>query len=180
MNHLLTNHSGIDTVINNIQQEIYPVLKERWNNADIDCYGRVYRYPNRGGEVTPVIMDVDGEYNEVFFDDNKAGHIFFIDQETATTEDGFVFTTDIKCVFHLNLQEVITFNERQDERARRDAIEVLDSFYYLGHNVTGYEKGIQNVFSGFETEKIKLTDMHPYHVFAVNLRLSYYLTDKCL
>jgi hypothetical protein len=72
-----------------------------------------------------------------------------------------------------------TGTERLDAKAHSDAMEVLRNFGFNKYQITGIEKGIDFVFSGFTTSNIRFEDMHPQHCFSVTIDLEYYLTDKC-
>ena len=52
---------------------------------------------------------------------------------------------------------------------------------YIGNNTDPHqiETGIDNVFSGFDTSKIRFDDMQPFHIFSVNGTVGYYLTQNC-
>ena len=78
----------------------------------------------------------------------------------------------------VNLPAIIADSGRQDAQAQRDVVEILRgvSRQFI---VNGIEKEFDEVFSGFDTEKIQFNDIHPLHCFAVLMELNYYLTDKC-
>ena len=43
----------------------------------------------------------------------------------------------------------------------------------------GLEKTIAKVFEGYNIDKSKFDDMHPYHVFAITGNLIYELSNNC-
>jgi len=52
-----------------------------------------------------------------------------------------------------------------------EALKIVNQYKIF--RITGFEEGIDKVFKGFNIEKIKLTNMHPYHVFAITGKLKY-------
>lgn len=180
MNFVRTSVVGIDTVIQSVQTELYNSLVSQWVN-NIDGYGRVYKNINGDGDVIPEFYVGKGEYKEAYYNDDKACTFMFIETDNHVSEDQFVYSNEVKCVFMVNLDKVYqNTTERLDEFARRDVISILREASYEQFEITGIEKGINNVFSGFETKGIKFSDIHPYHCFSVKLNLSYYITDKCV
>lgn len=177
MNTVLTTTSGIDTEIQELQVALYDALSTTWLNP-IMGYGRVYKTVDKMGKVVPRIYIGSNEYKEVLFDDNTPGSMFFIDGDTHTTEDGFRYSTTVKCVFMLNLDKVITDVERADSEVQRDVVEVIRQ-YNQGFDIEELEKGVKNVFRGFDQQHIKDFDRQPNHCFSVNVKLSYSINDKC-
>jgi hypothetical protein len=80
----------------------------------------------------------------------------------------------------LDLNKIYCSNDsREDMNAQNKVVEILRENAFNRFSITGITKGIKNVFRGFDTSGIKLIDTHPYHCFSVNIKLSYYLTEKC-
>lgn len=176
-NNTLTTPVGIDAAINKIQVSLYEALTDRWN-GNITGYGKAYKNNYKESTKLEWYNASDKDYQDVYYDDNSDATFFFIDEETNSSDDEIVFTSDVKCVFMVNLPKIITDDGRQDSQAQRDAVEALRDVS-TQFKVVGIEKGFNTVFSGIETEKIKFNDIHPLHCFAVLMELNYYLTDKC-
>ena len=178
MNYTLTDTLGIDVAIQNVQTKLYTLLKNRWANKDIDGYGRVHDV----NEV-PRWFNIDTkDYEDVYLDDRISANFSFIPSASSDTDDGYAFVNDVKVVFIVNLETLfIDGVGRQDERAHRDALEALRTIMRAGgiSEIDNVQVGIENVFRGFDQSLIKLDDMHPYHIFAVNVVLPYSLKDKC-
>lgn len=177
MNFTTTTTVGIDTVINSIQTDIYDALIERWLD-DIDGYGRVYK-TDTGNGVVPRYYISSNDYKDVYYDDSRSGQFFFLTDEDSTTEDGGeTYQNNAKVVFMVNLTKIIG-DGRQDELARRDAVEILREYSFNKFTITGIETGVKNVFRGLDSEKVNKADINPLHTFAVKIKLNYYITDKC-
>lgn len=178
MNYTLTTTIGIDHVIQSVQTDIYEWLTAVWD-YELDGYGRIYKNL-KDGKYIPEYFIGDNEYKEVYFNDKVKGSFMFIVDEKNPTEDEMVYINDVKVVFMLNLGEIFpTETNRADSMAHRDAVQALRRFAFMKYSITGVETGVENVFRGFDTSKIDVIDIHPNHCFSVNLKLSYYLTDKC-
>jgi len=176
-NNLLTTPVGIDATINKIQVAIYDALVERWSGT-ITGYGKAYKNNHKESTKLEWYNASDKDYQDVYYDDNSDATFFFIDEESDSSDDEIVFTSNVKCVFMVNLPNIITDVGRQDSQAQRDAVEILRSVSRQ-FKVVGIEKSFNEVFSGIDTEKIMFNDIHPLHCFAVLMELNYYLTDKC-
>ena len=85
-------------------------------------------------------------------------------------------------MFAVNLDSLLSSssNERLDSVVQRDAVEFLRDSDYNTFKITGIQRTIENVYSGYSIENIQASgNIEPLHVFSVNFDLQYYLTDKC-
>lgn len=181
MNNTLSTTVGIDTLIQSIQSDLYSRLTALWLD-DIDGYGRVYKNIDHDSNVTvPQWFNSDSmDYKDVNYNDKVSGTFMFIDDDSHDSEDGQVFTADVKCVFMVDLKKIFpAVTERADAKAQNDVAEYLFSIAGGRFSVTGIEKGLKNVFNGFDTSKILNTDIQPKHCFSINLKVNYYLTQNC-
>jgi len=176
MNFTTTSTVGIDTLIKSIQTDLYALLIERWVD-DIDGYGRVYRNDTEKG-VVPMFYVSENDYKDVFYDDSKSGQFFFLTSADSSTEDEYVYQNETKVVFMVDLTKIVGTG-RQDELARRDVVEFLREIAIERFQITGVETGVKNVFRGLNSEKVNKADINPLHTFSVNIKLNYYITDKC-
>ena len=72
----------------------------------------------------------------------------------------------------LNLNKVTSVkNYRADSEIQQKAIELLTKLKAI--EITSIEKGIENVLSEFNTERIQKNDLQPYHTFSINGNLYY-------
>ena len=177
MNNLLQNTSGIDCEIKSMQKGIYDALIVDFGN--VEGFGRVYRVPTDNQPIPCVFKQGTGkDYQEVYLDDRNSIQFCFIDSETHKTKDGVLYSTPVKVVFWFNLN-VIGKGYRADAEAHRIVSTIFKDDLFNEFTYDSIEKGIESIFRGFDTSKIKNTDMHTYHVFSFNIDLNYYLTRKC-
>jgi hypothetical protein len=180
MNNTIETTSGIDTVIQSIQISMYKHLADIWN-CNIDGYGRVYRNTDEKGKVMPEWYFNYNEYKDVMYNDSFACSFMFIDDETHNTDDEIVFNTGVKIVFMVDLSRILESKTyREDAKVQSDVIEFLRNNSFSRFTIKSLEKGVSNVFRGFDTSSIKFSDLHPYHCFSVNVDLSYYIEDSCI
>jgi len=184
MNYTVTDALGIDATIKLIQEQLYSELIKRWSltssaNTNIDGYGRVYKNLKNGRKL-PENYKGNGEYEDVFLNDKKDAHFLFLVSDDSKTEDEYVYTNKVKAVFIMDLEKCIDGDDRMDGNAHRDAVEILRNLAVSGkYTITGYETGLEKIFSGYSILGIKYDDLQPYHCFAVLMDLNYKLTDKC-
>ena len=177
MNNILSDTIGIDSVIQMIQLNLYNKLPNYWAGS-IDGYGRVYKNIDHNNDNSiPQWFDSSKlEYVDVRYNDNVNCTFCFIDSDNHDSEDGEVFTSNVKCVFMVNLNKILpSYEERADAKAQMTVLNILQDLSSNGYTITKVEKGISNVFSGFDTKKILNSDIQPKHCFSVNIKLSYHL-----
>lgn len=179
MNNKNTDPIGIDEVIEKVKNDIYDNLVDLWG-GEIDAYGRVYKNINSSNQFKPEAFYGEGEYKEVFLNDEVSCTFFFLEGDKDTTEDEILFVSDVKVIFMVNLKEIYPNNKgREDERARAVAVDVLRDFTFHGYTIKGIQKGLKNVFLGLDISQMKYQDIQPYHCFSIEIDLEYYLTKIC-
>lgn len=179
MNNTLTSTVGIDTLIQSVQADLYEKLEAVWSGT-FDGYGRIYKNIDNDGNIKPEWFIGDNEYKEVYYNDETSGNFMFIVDDKSDTTDEVVYTADVKCAFMVDLSKILpTITDRADSFANRDVVSILRDIAYERFSITGIETKVKNVFSEFDTKGIEFNDIHPNYCFSVNLKLSYYLTDKC-
>lgn len=171
MNYNNYPNIGIDNKIKIMQD----VLFQHLGFDNVDFYGRVQKVTTKDDKgLSPQVYISNTERKEVFYDDRNAlgGNVFFVDNDEHTTTDGKRFTAKVKVVFMLNLNKVSSVkNYRADSEIQQKAIELLVKLKAI--EITSIEKGIDNVLSEFNTERIKKSDLQPYHTFSINGNLYY-------
>lgn len=191
MNNLILNPVGLDDAIKSVQVDLYNELTKLW--GDVDGFGRVYKTPVNNGEEIPKYYQTSkivipewynaatDDYEDVYYNDNKSASFCFLTQENDTTEDGMVFLSDVKCVFMMDLSKVYSSSvSRQDSRAQSEVVKILRNFNFGRYKIIGIERRIDFIFREYFTQNIKFNDMHPFHCFAVKIKLKYDLTDNCI
>lgn len=178
MNHTITNPVGIDNEIQFSQTELFKGLN-KWGSIDI--YGRVRKNPitSANGNVSyvPEAYVANGEYRDLYLNDEVNATICFIENEDHNTDEFNVsFTSTVKCVVMLNLNKCYpNIAHRADSEAQLDVVKQLQKNKMF--TINGVEKGIQNIFQGFNIDKITTDDMHPYHIFAITGIMKYKINN---
>lgn len=178
MNNLRTNIHGIDVRLQEIQEELYEALVGAWGD-NITGYGRVYKNVTEKGNIPEWYDATKGDYFDTYFHDSDTANFCFLVDDTSETEDELVFTNNVKCVFVVNLEKAYGNDVRNDQEAKRDALQALRDADLNMFKINEVQTGIKNVFNDYYTEKIKYLDMQPYYCFSINFEINYYLTDKC-
>lgn len=184
MSELILKNSpvGIDTVINNINKLVFDELD--WlstNNSPVNytAYHRALKNPKNGG-IIPEAYEIDtasrtGEYKEVFYDDRlDASSFFYVEDNQSLVDDGtgLMFNTTLSMVFQVDLSKVAdNIDHRGDAEIHRIVVNAINKGVY--GKVSGLVTGIPNVYSEFDTSQIEFTDMHPMHVFRVDIDVNY-------
>lgn len=148
---------------------------------NVDFYGRIQKVLSKDGKsFTPEYYAEWPKRREVYYDGKKAagGNVFFIIANEEPLKNGYL-EANVKVVFMLNLNELIIKGTKliEDKDYWPDS-EIQETCYKLLKrigtiNPSGIERGIQEVFKGFDISGIKLNGMQPYHTFSINGVLKY-------
>lgn len=168
---------GIDNKILIIQN----ALNSHLGFTNVDFFGRVQKIVSKDlKSYTPEFYAEWPKRKEVYYDSKKApgGNVFFIESESHSLKNNQSEAV-IKVVFMLNLEKLSVdgSNFLQGKDYWPDS-EIQEKCFRLlkrigAFEITGIEKGIENVFKGFDISKIKLNGMQPYHCFSINGILKY-------
>lgn len=178
MLHLREHTSGIDCEIQEMQRDIYKALTEVFNFQNVEGYGRLYRKERIEGTFPEWYNSVTGDYEITYLDDTKNVIFSFIDGEDHTSRDGFTYVAPVKIVFWFNL-DAIQSKAYRDSEAQRIASVILNKEITTTFTYDRLQKGIRKVYSGFNVNDIRFKNKQPYHVFSLNINLTYHLTKKC-
>ena len=164
-----TNNYGIDAKIKKIQTYLDAALS--WNDTHI--YGRLYsnQVSSSDGGVLglkPEWHDGDGNYSDVFLNDNQSATIGFI----KTEDDIKLKRATVDVIFTVNLDEVNSIDGRDDEKIKLEAIHYLKKSGLI-QDVAEIREGIEDVFSGFYYDDYKFRDMQPHFNFALTCVIPY-------
>ena len=157
---------GIDKVIDDIQNLLNTELL--W--SDFNCYPRIYKEETEQG-IKPMNYVGNGDYRDVFFNDNIDGSCFFYPEDKRTGVNGYFTNVKLSIVFQIKLNKLYPIiTHRADEESHNDVILALrkKGQYELIELVVGYK----NVYSEFDTSLVKYDDISDYHVFRVDLNVS--------
>jgi hypothetical protein len=177
MNNQTVGAVGINSAIENIKNDIYDSLNDRWNYS-FDAYGRMYRL-EKEGSWCPNWYVGDNEYREILMDDTKCIMYFQVGDKDSS-EDGLVFRSPCKIVFMVNMEMAYPNSTiRSDGEIQRDVIEILRNNSHERFQITGIERSLTRIFGGMAKSTFENFNDQPYFAFAVEIDLDYYLTDKC-
>jgi len=170
MIYLKDNAIGVDKKINFCMQKINSLNTVKdWN---IDIFHRIYR--ERREDVYLPYRFVSGkEYKEAFLNDKTNGEVGFYLNNNRTTEG--IAEVDCDIIFSLNLDKLDNGSlQREDERAIMMAFEAVEGFT----KVLEVKTELRNVFSEFDTERIKFRDMQPFLNFSFLVNFNY-VNNNC-
>lgn len=180
MIHLKEQTSGIDCEIQDMQQDIYNALVTKYGFKNVEAYGRLYKNETTTGVFPQWFEAGKNNYVPVYLDDTKDVTVSFIDGNEHTTKDGIVYVAPVKIVFWFNLDKITDGDGKyRDAEAQRIASTILNKDVYTTYTHDRMQKGLRSVYSGFNVNEIKFDDRNPYHIFSLNINLTYRLTKKC-
>jgi len=175
MNYPKTNTSGIDSTIKHLQTYLHDNLTRLWSVPKFDVYGRVYKN-KRDAKVFPEYYLGGKEYKEVLLDDTRDGILFFSPSD-FTDVIGRSLITDTDLIFSVNLKNIGSNFERQDEEIRLDVLNLLSN-YTRKQEVKRIIIGLNNVYQDYNGVAEYFKDMQEYHHFKITLELRY-SNNKC-
>ena len=163
---------GVDAKIKIIQD----ALSNHLGFVEVDFYGRAQKTMSKDlKSLVPEFYYDFPKKKEIYYDGKIApgGNVFFIDSDSHISKNGNQFVAKIKIVFMLNLEKIYQDKTyRADTEVQHHCLKLVKKISALGSDIE-LEKGIVNVFKGFDITNIKLNDMQPYHIFSINGNLSY-------
>jgi len=163
---------GVDKPIDVIQNAVYGAMVTNGAWTNYESYHRVYRNETKNG-VKPELFTGNGnDYADVYMDDKFTVTSFFmVGDETSISDD--MFTSNISMIFQVDLNKLYpTSPHRFDEEFRNQLVKVfrhLDGTFIFESVTTS----IDAVYSGLDTEQVKLNDTHPCHVVRYELTANY-------
>jgi len=155
---------GVDKSIDTIQKALYTELVTNGTWTNYESYHRAYRNETKNGIKPEVFTGNGNDYADVYMDDKFTVTSFFlVDNETEIEED--MFTSDISVIFQVNLNKLYTTApHRFDEEFRNQIVKI-----FRGLNGTfsfnSITTSIDGVYSGLDTEQVKLNDTHPWVIY---------------
>lgn len=163
---------GLDREVSIIKKHLEKKLK--WLN--VDFHGRVYKNPSKSdnGKLVPEIYSGAKNYQEVLTNDLKSGTVFFSDSFKHTVFNSQQMETDLSIIFILNLSQLKGDEVRSDIEVQHEVLELLVqlSQFELSDLTIGL-----NALNDFDTSKIKLSDMQPWHIFSITGKIKYNINN---
>jgi hypothetical protein len=161
---------ALDKQIDYFQSDMFTAL----GFSDWESLHRVYLNPKGSGRV-PEAFETEGEYREVFYNDNFAVTSFFLAAETRTVLDGLT-EVEVAWIFAVNLEELypLITTHRADEEFN-NAVQLASEQYSGGDTfeIIRVENGIENVYREFIKDQITFDDMSNQYVVRFNYTVRY-------
>lgn len=162
---------GLDREVLMIKNHLQKHLK--W--LDVEFHGRVYKNPTKSnGKLIPEIYLGGKNYQEVLTNDLKSGTVFFSDSSKHSILNVQQMETDLSIIFILNLSQLKGDEVRSDIEVQHEVFELLIQLpqFELFDLTIGL-----NALNDFDTSKIKLSDMQPWHIFSITGKIKYNINN---
>jgi len=162
-----TSPVGVDLRIDKLQNYLYNKLS--W--TDYESYHRAYKN-QKEDSLIPEVYTSNGNYEEVYFNDNYSATSFFLVDDFRTVEDGDSPTVTVSLVYQVKLDSIYSTTHRADEELIND----ITNWIMLsdkGFELTGVVTGVRNVYSELNLEMPKNTDMSNFFVCRFDMSVLY-------
>lgn len=177
-----TNPKGVDSVLDAIQQYIYPnLLGEGW--TDYVCYPRANKN-QRSGNIIPEVAQDQKDYIEVLFSDkHDATSFFLVDDVVAIDNEERLIVQRASIIFQVNLKNLFpgVTTHRADEELHVLLTELFTQNEELFVDVVGYTTTPDKVYSdlriGDYNSDMWNDDMSEFHVVKYDFTVVYDLDD---
>ena len=160
---------GIDKHIKRVQDYFEEKFADVWSGT-IYIYGRAIE-TELDGSKTLEGWEKANNYVPLFVNDKQSATIGFKVNDRLINDNRLKASIDI--IFTVNVKEVERNVEYLDEKALMNAYKIVGNCGLL-EGVTDIKVGIDEVFAGYDTEKIKHRDMSPFHVFSFTTQIEYF------
>lgn len=141
------------------------------DNEAIEIYGLIERNKKKIDNQIRIIPEsyssVRQNYKNPFINNKISATIGFQEMDI----DPILLRATVKVIFTVKLDEIHGNQYRDRHRAMLEAKRILNDSGIC--EVTEYEHGIDDVFSGFYTEDITYRDMQPWFVFSYTIETTY-------
>jgi hypothetical protein len=162
--------TGIDILI----EDIRGVFQNQLFTAnETQYFGKVYsnvKTLDTGEQQTiaEIFDEVTQDYREVQFNDALHASCFFVaGQNIEGLGLDNQLTRDLSIVFIVNLDALFNDSKRDVERVYSTVLNLLKDEFSIDYELESLVSGVE-AYGGFDVERLKHTDIHPYHVFRVN------------
>lgn len=166
-----TDPVGIDIVVNEIQTELQELSWVTAKNG-YENMPRAYKNETSNGRVPELYLN-NGEYKEVFYNDEFSATSFFMADSVFLANTGGSgkrnYDPTLNIIFQLDLKQCYpSIAHRADEEAHREVILLLENMPYT-YRVNQVVVGISEVYEDLRITQVNFDDMHPAHVFKVQI-----------
>ena len=169
-----TTPYGIDKKLKAVQTSLNSQLSKLWLGT-IEVYGKI-EPTKRNDKIIPEVYVSGTEYREIFVNDRVTATIGFIVKDRAVANN--LVTAKIDIVFTVDLKKAYGVSLREDEKAIIQAKKAVEKSMLCGA-ITKINTGIDDVFKGFDRERVKHRDMQPWLVFSLETEITYDETINC-
>ena len=167
MVYLKENAIGIDAEINRYMGYLNDALNVQ-RNWGIDIYGRIYKERTQDNVLAPYALVSGKDYKELFLNDRTVGECGFYVDDTRKYDNNISVSCDV--IFSVNLDIIDSGSlQREDEKVILQALSAITKY----NEVTSIKTGLETVFSGFSTDRIRYRDMQPFFNFSFTITLIY-------
>lgn len=165
--------AGIDFYIDNMQKRIRKAFDV---DAIAEIYGRCYMV-DKDGQKLPYWHEIGRDYGKDVLGNDSVTRCFFIEDDSIDLgTKGTMSKSTVYAFFFVKLEED---TQREDSVFRT---KVLDAFRLSLFDPQKVVVGTENVMRFFNlpnTDNLKWSDMHPYHVFMVESQIDYLNKNNC-
>lgn len=163
-----TNAAGLDLEINYLIDRINNHINTN-HSWDVDIYHKIYK-EEKNGNFYPYAFLSGKEYKEVFVNDKVNGEVGFLVGERRDVNISSI-TVPVTIIFSVNLDELDNGSlQREDEKVIATA---QNAVFDYRHELVEVKTGLKNVYSGFDTSKIRYGDMQPFLNFSFTINVIY-------
>lgn len=159
---------GIDYQIYLLQFYLQDALDAIWT-CEKSIYNRLYETERNGTNRLEANIG-KRDYVEPFVNDNKSCVVGV--RVNDRTIDNHRLIAGVDIIFTVNVQDALGTKEYQDEKVLMQAYRVIRACG-LVNNLTEIKTGIENVFTGIDTDNIKHRDLAPFMAFAFTCEMTY-------
>jgi len=174
-----TIRSGIDEVINTLQERSFPKLLPFWLTTDYISYPRANKNPKEPGDIIAEISLDEKDYKEVLMDDEVSVTSFWLVADDRPLVDATkLIKHNISIIFQCDLVKLYGDAERSDEKFNQEVLSIFKAEQQFIVGDIEISTGVDNVYEDLtltsETaEKVKLHDMSNLHVVRLSFNVLY-------
>lgn len=164
-----TNPIGADKVVDRLQKRLYDGLS--W--ASYESYSLAYKNADND-QLLPEIYIGGNDYQSVLFNDNFNATSFFLMDDSIEISEG-LSKVKLMIFFQVKLDKLyLNINHRATEECHNDVLKLLKN-----ENVTSLKITPKEVYEEMFQIDMNSDDMHPFHVFRIDLNISYPTCCNC-
>lgn len=165
----------VDSIIDTHQAYLFSQISISGltNSTEWESMPRVYKNPWKRGKLPELYLG-GGEYREVFYDDRFKMTSFYVVGDTRSIGEGLV-QVDISLIVQADIEKIYpSISHRADEELNNVFVSASEHFSGADEfTLNGVVNGVENVYSEFLTDGVKLDDMSNQYVVRFNYEAQY-------